>query len=190
LPCTPAPKNRPHQALEKKIFITAKKIKAMSTPTEALKAQFDMQTRLFSNVLDGITEAEAGTRENDHVNHMKYIAGHVLNTRLGAVANFTGQQPDNTYAAQFGRGVAIDPNASYPPLSEIAAKWKESAQKLSDGLANVPAEALASKSPAQFPIGDDTVQGALSFFLSHEAYHIGQLGLLRKMLGKGAMSYN
>jgi len=167
-----------------------KKQKTMSTQTAALKAQFDLQTRLFCNTLDGITDQEASTRTNDHVNHMKFVAGHLLNTRVNLLTQATGGQPDTTYAAQFARGVKLDPNANYPPISEITAKWKETAQGLSEAIANMPDEVATSKAPVQAPIADDTMRGLLSFLVSHEAYHIGQLGLLRKLAGKEAMSYN
>jgi hypothetical protein len=162
----------------------------MSTSTAALKAQFDMQTRLFINTLEGITDSESTTRENDHVNHMKFIAGHILNTRVNFLTQLTGGQPDTSYVEKFGRGVKIDPNGDYPPLSEITSKWNTTANGIGTGIANAPEEMLAAKSPIAAPIADDTMRGLFAFLISHEAYHIGQLGLLRKMIGKEAMSYN
>jgi len=34
------------------------------------------------------------------------------------------------------------------------------------------------------------MNGFLAFLMHHEAYHIGQPGILRKYLGKEAMKYN
>jgi uncharacterized damage-inducible protein DinB len=162
----------------------------MGTSLASIKAQFDLHTRLFSNATEGITDGEANTRKSDHVNHIKWIAGHLLNTRLNSFARIVGRPPDETYAAHFGRGMALDPQAQYPPISELTAKWKEIGASMSDELSKVPDEVLTAKSQAQVPIGDDTVHGLLSFLVSHESYHIGQLGLLRKMIGKEPMSYN
>jgi uncharacterized damage-inducible protein DinB len=162
----------------------------MDTSATALKAQFDLHTRLFNNALSGIDDTDANARRSEHVNHMKWIAGHLLNTRLGSLSKMAGLQPDDSYAGQFGRGVAVDNSASYPPIAQIADKWKDTATAISDGLSNIPEEVLSSKSPAQAPIADDSIRGLLAFLISHEAYHIGQLGLLRKMAGKEATSYN
>jgi len=161
----------------------------MATPTASLKAQFDLHTRLFNNVTEGITDADAHARNSEDINHIKWVAGHLLNTRMTSIAKVAGLQPDDAYSAQFGRGVSLDPGADYPPIGEITAKWKETAAAISEGINNIPEEVLAAKSPAQAPIADDSIRGLLSFLLSHEAYHIGQLGILRKLAGKEAMSY-
>ncbi len=157
--------------------------------TQSLKAQFDLQTRLFNNATEGITEDESGARKSEHINNMKWIAGHLLNTRLGSLGKVAGLAPDESYNAQFGRGNSYDPNATYPPISEIKAKWESTAADISNGISNIPEEVLAAKSQAQVPIADDTMRGLVAFLVSHEAYHIGQLGMLRKMIGKEAMSF-
>ncbi len=161
----------------------------MSTATASLKAQFDLHTRLFNNVTEGVTEDESGTRKSEQINNMKWIAGHLLNTRLGNLSKVAGLAPDESYNAQFGRGNSYDPNATYPPIDEIKAKWEATAAAISNGISNIPEEVLATKSPVQAPIADDTMRGLVSFLVSHEAYHIGQLGMLRKMIGKEAMSF-
>ena len=161
----------------------------MSTSTAALKAQFDLQTRLFNNATEGITEDESGARKSEHINNMKWIAGHLLNTRLGNLSKVAGLTPDESYHAQFGRGNSYDPNATYPPIDEIKAKWEATAAGISNGISNIPEEVLATKSPVQTPIADDTMLGLAAFLVSHESYHIGQLGMLRKMRGKEAMSF-
>ncbi len=160
----------------------------MSTAA-ALKAQFDLHTRLFNNVLDGITDAHANDRKSDDINHIKWVAGHLLNTRLTSINKIAGGQPDDSYAAQFGRGVALDANAVYPPITEITDKWKAASGAISEGITQIPEDVLNAPSPAKAPIADDSIRGLLSFLVSHEAYHIGQLSLLRKLVGKEAMSY-
>jgi uncharacterized damage-inducible protein DinB len=162
----------------------------MNTSTAALKAQFDLHTRLYNNVLDGISDSDANTRSNDHVNHMKWIAGHILNTRLGSFSKMTGNQPDESYVALFGRGVALDPNASYPPIEELKSKWNEVSSSIATGLLKVPEDILSSPATVKTPVDDETVRGLFAFLVSHEAYHIGQLSILRKLAGKPAMSYS
>jgi len=158
--------------------------------TASLKAQFDLHTRLFNNATAGISDSEANTRNDDHVNHVKWIAGHLLNTRLGSFSRVAGLQPDESYAAQFGRGNSLDVNATYPSIDEIRNRWNEVSAGISEGISKIPEQVLQAPSNAQVPIADTTVNGLVSFLVSHEAYHIGQLGILRKLIGKEAMSYN
>jgi uncharacterized damage-inducible protein DinB len=158
----------------------------------SLKTQFDFQTRLFNNVISGVSDDESQVRNSEHINHIKWIAGHMLNTRLGTMSKMAGLQPDESYGTQFGRGSVLDMNATYPSLEEITAKWQAVSPAISEGLSNIPAEVLASKAPFQTPITniDDSIHGVLLFLLSHEGYHIGQLSILRKMAGKEAMSFS
>ena len=162
----------------------------MTTSAAALKAQFDLQTRLFNNVLEGITDAESHKRNNEHLNHIKWIAGHLLNTRVNSISKIVGLQPDESYVAQFARGATLDPNGSYPSIEDITSKWKATASTISDSITKMPEEKLSATTTVKTPIADDTFRGLLAFLISHEAYHIGQLSLLRKMIGKEAMSYN
>lgn len=53
-------------------------------------------------------------------------------------------------------------------------------------LDGMSAEDLAAKTEMQFPESPQTRLGALQFLLMHEGYHMGQLGALRVMTGKGS----
>lgn len=152
-----------------------------------LKNQFDLHTRLFNNVLDGISDAESNERANDHVNHIKWLAGHLTSSRFAMTANTPNPQED-PYGEMFGHGKGLDPNADYPSVESIKANWNAISTPISEALANLPAEALQAEAP-NVPIPGGTMEAFLEFLMHHEAYHIGQLGILRKYLGKESMSY-
>ena len=163
----------------------------MASTAAALKAQYDLNTRLYNNVLQGITDGESNNRNNENVNHIKWVAGHLLSTRLENMNQLTGGEPDRTYVEKFGRNSKLDPTgASYPSLEELTAKWNEVSPSISERILQIPEELLDSKAPAQSPIPDETFRGLLAFIVSHEAHHVGQLSILRKLAGKDAMSYN
>jgi uncharacterized damage-inducible protein DinB len=161
----------------------------MVSSIAALKAQFDLQTRLYCNALEGISDTESAARGSEHINNIKWIAGHLLDTRVGSMARLAGLTPDGSYASQFGRGVPLDLTATYPPVEDLVARWKESATAIGEGLTRIPEEVLAAPSNAQVPIADESIRGLIAFLVSHESYHIGQIALLRKMVGKEAMSF-
>lgn len=163
----------------------------MASSANSIKAQFDFQTRLFNNVTEGISEDDSQVRTAENINNIKWIAGHMLNTRLGTISKMAGLPHDDSYNAQFGRGSVLDTNASYPSIEEITSKWKAVSPAIAEGLCNIPEEVLSSKAPFETPITnlDDSIRGVLSFLLTHEAMHIGQLSILRKTVNKEAMSF-
>ena len=59
-----------------------------------------------------------------------------------------------------------------------------------NGLNNLPDEALNSIIEVQHPIApfDNALPGLWAFINDHQSYHIGQIGMLRRKLGKEAMA--
>ena len=161
----------------------------MLTTTASLKAQFDLQTRWFGNVLDNISDPESHIRDHKQLNHLKWIAGHLLNTRLTSMSRIVGLQPDESYKTQFARGAALENNNVYPSIEQIVTRWNDTAAAISEGILQIPEEVLSMPATAKAPIADETVRGMLSFLISHEAFHIGQMSVIRKLIGKEAMSY-
>ena len=151
-------------------------------------AQFNLQTRLYKNVLDSVADADTHKRVSQRVNHIKWLAGHICATRL-SMAPLVGLDKDDSLHELFGHGNGLDESKDYPPLSDILSKWDNASAEIAEGLSNLPAEALEAE-VGETPIGDSSMLGFLSFMMHHEAYHIGQIGILRKYIGKEAMSYS
>jgi uncharacterized damage-inducible protein DinB len=152
---------------------------------DTLTSQFDMHTRLYNNVLKNIEEEESYTSFNNS-NNVKWLAGHLVSTRL-LFANISGISEDSNFII-FGKG--FDSSLNYPTLDIIKSKWNEIAEPVSNGLKNLSPEELKGKGLFQTPIGEDNLKNFIEFVLHHEAYHIGQIGILRKQLGKESMKYD
>ncbi len=162
---------------------------AVSSPIAcALVAQFDLHTRLFNNVLDGISEKASNERISNHVNNLKWIAGHLTSSRFGLkdIADLDATDP---YAELFGHGHGLRTDVEYPTIEEIRGLWNKISDTISAGLSRLPEDVLNGPAPSRVPIGDDTFEGMLAFLMHHEAYHIGQMGFLRKQIGKEPMRY-
>ena len=155
---------------------------------QTVKLQFDMQTRLFNNVLEGITEPQSKTRASETVNHVKWLAGHLTATRYG-FKDMAGIENVPAWTEMFSHGNGINPEANYPDIDTIKAAWNNVSGQLSNALGNLPEEALDGEG-SQTPIGDNSLRGFLAFMMHHEAYHLGQLGILRKYIGHEAMKYD
>ena len=154
----------------------------------ALVTQFDLHTRLFNNVLDGLSDLEANSRTDKKSNNIKWLAGHLTSTRF-SLKDAVGFEMKDPYATLFGHGQSLQDNIDYPSIDRIRELWNEISDRVSAGLSRLPEEVLNGPAPRRVPIGDDTFEGMLAFLMHHEAYHIGQMALIRKQLGRSAMKY-
>jgi len=71
----------------------------------------------------------------------------------------------------------------YPPLYEVLAEWDELHEATLAHLAEMSAAEFDAESPARFPTDDRSILGGIAFLAFHEAYHVGQMGLVRKYFG-------
>lgn len=164
-----------------------------------LLSQFDLHHRLYNNVLDGFMDEESNTRwnGNKNVNHVKYLAGHLLNSQygIGLLAGVKLERKWDHHFAAMGQSAARD-DVEYPSIEEIKAEWNAIHPVIREGLQNLSGESLNRKPPKPMdvvfedsPIFDNSVGDFLAFLNHHQAYHIGQIGLLRRAFGKKPMEY-
>jgi len=162
-----------------------------------LLAQYDLHNLLFNNVIEGISDAEANKCIAEPMNTIKWLAGHLLWAN-GNLANIGGAKIDVLWRDHFHTkegGSPLDfnaPKSELPTLDEIRKKWNEDAPVIRMGLANLPDAALDSVIDIKHPIYpfDNTLAGLWAFINHHQAYTIGQIGILRRALGKDAMKYS
>ncbi len=154
-----------------------------------LKIQFDLHTNLFNNCLNGLSQEDAWVRPNDDTNPIIWMAGHLVGTRMQQ-SRVGGFEPDPQFDSFFGHDQQLDMSKTYPSLQHIKEAWNEISPKISAGFWNMTEEALAGPAPMQLPVADDTLGGFYAFIMHHEAYHIGQMGILRKYVSNKAMSYD
>ncbi len=147
-----------------------------------------LNTQLFFNCLENMTDEDAQRRVSDTANSMSFIAAHLIDARhfLGASV---GVQIPNPVGDTLSTVKSIDEVVSLPSVPELRAAWLTITQHLGAQLEHLTADDLALGSKQQFPVDDPTMMGGITFLLHHESYHIGQLGLLRKQLGYDSMNY-
>lgn len=157
-----------------------------------LLIQFDLHHKLYNNVLQGFTDEESNKRleNNPRINHVKYLAGHLLNSQYG-LALAAGSNVNikwNEMFAVMGQSTAKD-DFSYPPLEEIKLEWNKLYQPTRDALAQMTDKDLSKTPPSPFDQVAESRGGLWAFINHHIAYHIGQIGILRRGFGKEPMSY-
>lgn len=151
--------------------------------------QFALQTRLFSNTLKDVESNNYNKQPNSHTNNLAWLAGHVLNTRTN-LANLIGLKLPTPYGSIYNDFKPFDSKVSYPPVEDVRKGWQELSTKLIARLEDLNDNFINSAPPFKVPVGDNTMKGFIAFFAHHEAYHIGQLGFLRKYFGYPPMSYD
>ena len=154
-----------------------------------LQLIFNLNSKLFLNATEKVTDEMAVIRPDDQINNVVFISAHLLDARY-YISDMLDLKVVNPFKDVFEKVSRVEDSDQLPGLSKIRSTWVEVSQKLSDHLTTLPEEILNRKASFKFPVTDDTVLGAITFLISHESYHLGQLGILRKYLDLPAMKYD
>lgn len=137
--------------------------------------------QIFERSFEGVTD-ELARQPMDRGNRFLWVAAHAVVPRMWLV-NRLGVAGTVPWAAAFDRGSEPPADdALWPSLADVGAKWREMASLLYQRLDTLVPEDLAE--PIEdFPSTDGTVLGGITLMTFHDAYHLGQLGHLRRRLG-------
>ena len=149
-----------------------------------------LNTKLFRNCLDGVTDEKAAMRPSASTNSAAYIAVHVAESRF-FLLKMLGAEQASPLAGYLDGVRGIDDVKRFPAVADIQRAWTTASHALRDRLDTMTAAELDASiaSPFPLPISDPTTLSLLTFFVQHDSYHIGQLALLRKHAGLPAMHY-
>lgn len=147
-----------------------------------------LNTRLFGNCLDGLSDAQAQTRPSIATNSAAYIAAHLVESRYYILKTLGVEQP-NPLESATGGWKSIEEIQQWPSLADMRSAWQGVSTALGERLESIRGEALDAPVTTQLPLESKTVLGMLTFLVQHDSYHVGQLSLLRKHAGLPAMSY-
>jgi uncharacterized damage-inducible protein DinB len=149
---------------------------------------FKLNTRLFLNCLDGMDDDRASWRPTATTNSAAFLALHLVQTRH-SLAALIGLETRNPFEVLTKGAQGIADITDYPSLDDMRAEWKNVTGSVRARLAELAPADLSTSADQKFPGDDPSVLGALAFLMQHDAYHVGQLALLRKQMGLPAMSY-
>jgi uncharacterized damage-inducible protein DinB len=147
-----------------------------------------LNTVLFRNCLDGLSDEQAAKRPSGATNSAAFVAAHLTSSRFFLLKTLGAEHPDPLAAYLDGRK-GIDEIAQLPPLSTVDAAWTKAGHLLRDRLDALTTAEVDAPSSLGFPLANGTVLGTLTFLVQHDSYHVGQLSLLRKYCGLPAMRY-
>jgi uncharacterized damage-inducible protein DinB len=147
-----------------------------------LAYQFSFSQRALGTNLDGISDEESRVRPATGGNSINWVVGHIVASRQG-VLSLLGQE--RTWSREqsegYARGSSGDvPEGSLLPLARLLADLNTTTQIITAALNALPDQAIAA--PSTNP--EQTLGQRLAFLAFHESYHVGQIGLLRRLSGK------
>jgi hypothetical protein len=147
-----------------------------------------LNTRLLLNCLDGLEDAAGDLRPNERTNSLAFVAAHLVDARH-LLARVIGLHAPPPYGGILEHARTIDDVPSVPPLSATRPVWRDITTRVEERLLLLEAVDLDAPAPQRYPIDDRSVLGAIAFLMQHDAYHIGQMALIRKYQGMPAMRY-
>lgn len=163
-------------------------IGGMDTRVTPISELLRLNTLLFRNCLVGMSEEASRSRPTPTTNHAAFIAAHVADSRYFLLKVLGAERP-SPMAPYIGSADRLDAVQQWPTLDETQSAWTQAGRALRDRLdAMTSAELDAPCNPPFLGEGVSRLSG-LSFLAQHEAYHIGQLSLLRTYVGLPAMKY-
>lgn len=153
--------------------------------TELLITQVKFNAYTLKVNADGITHDESLQAPAGGGNCFNWVAGHVVSAR-NTILKLLGHEPvwSTERAEPYRRGSEPLATADALPLEDIFADCGAAQKTIVAALEALGDDALAAPSPAPVFSDDETLGASLAGLVFHESYHMGQLGLLRRMAGK------
>lgn len=154
----------------------------------SLRELLNLNTRLFLNCFAGMDDEVALRRLSDQTNNVAFIAVHMVDSRY-FLAGLLGADVDSCFDGRLDYVTCIDEADELPTVTEILDAWSEISKTVVDEMSALSLPDFEEAVPHELPIRDKSLRGACLFLLEHESFHLGQLALLRKEFGLGAMRW-
>jgi uncharacterized damage-inducible protein DinB len=149
---------------------------------------FKLNSHLFLNCLEGMSEDQARWRPSAASNSAAFIAAHLVDARH-YLAGQLGLDPGSPFEGRLDAARTIDEVPELPTLEQIRGAWKDVTGSLRERFKQLSAADLDRPYTGQYPIQNRTALGLITFLMQHDSHHVGQLGFLRKQVGLPAMRY-
>lgn len=158
---------------------------------EIARKQIEFARGYTLSLLEGIEESDWFRQPAEGITHLAWQVGHLAMAEYGlALFRQRGRQPvdgdlmSSRFRKQFSRGTTPDPDpVNNPPLAEIRATFDRVHAQVLEELPRFTETELDT--PVEPPHAVFATRlGALFFCSHHEMIHAGQIGLLRRLLGK------
>lgn len=163
----------------------------MTASLELAISQIRFAREYTLTLLEGIEPDDWFRQPSEGVSHLAWQLGHLAMAQYGLClfrirgrADIDMELMSSSFRKKFSKGTTPDPDpAKNPPPAEIRAVFDKVYEQTLLELPAVPSEVL--QEPVDMPYAvTATKLGGLLFCSHHEMLHAGQIGLLRRLIGK------
>jgi uncharacterized damage-inducible protein DinB len=142
---------------------------------------------MVRRALEGLDVETAARRPVENVNPLAFLAVHVVDARAYLVG-ILGGDASHDWSEIFAAAPRFEDVDPMPAPGQLLEAFDILSARLETRLDSFDAESLDQPSGESFPTGDESVLGAISFLAFHESYHVGQIALLHRAVGRGSLS--
>jgi hypothetical protein len=153
--------------------------------------QIDFARGYTRTLINDLQDEDWFCQSSHGLTHIAWQVGHLAMAEyMLALVRMRGKRPTDedliskAFLRRFLKGTHPDSNRSaYPPVEEIRRVFEAVHRQVMLELPQASAADLETRVPEPHAVFD-TKLGSLFFCASHEMLHAGQIGLLRRLLGK------
>ncbi len=162
-----------------------------TTATQWARDQIVAAREYTQRLLADVEQPEWYTRPPGCPSHIAWQVGHLAMAQYFlTLMRVRGRQPDDESLIskeflrlfQKGSEAVADPTL-YPTVSELLSVWERVHQRSLEEMGSYSETLLAEPVPEPY-FGYPNKLGSLLFCAAHEMLHAGQIGLIRRQLGK------
>jgi uncharacterized damage-inducible protein DinB len=153
-----------------------------------LISQFNFNQQTLKRLLADVTHEESLILPDKGGNSLNWVLGHLIATRSRMLV-MLGAEPlvGKDDAVRYTRGAQGYSKDTATRIEDLKKLLDESFARLKTALTQAEATfGNPADSPAFIRDGE-TIGDRVGYFACHEAYHTGQIGLLRRLLGKSGL---
>ena len=154
---------------------------------EGLAHGYRFNEKVMGGVTTGLDGEDWLRRACGDASHAYWVLGHLAVSRRSLLRGLGKDIPQEAWEASFARGSKPVQEITVAP-SVLAEDFLSSGRLLQELLASLDADEASSPYSRKLPDGSQTKEEVIRFYYWHESYHLGQLGILRKICGKPGLA--
>ena len=148
-----------------------------------LGGRYCFNSRLLARLTEDFSEEDWGHR-GDQLNAAHWVLAHITGARRGALRLMGQEAPRAEWEQATALGSDRDGFKSAPLVPELLGEFEALGSKIDGRLAELGPRGLSKTTDADLPDGSSTIGEGIFGLYMHECFHLGQLSLIRRMLGK------
>lgn len=156
----------------------------MSKELIALGQRFVFNTGMLQKIVDGFATADWNYQPENGGNSVHWLIGHIAYYRRVLRRKLGEDIAEEAWEKLFLPRLENYHVDQFPPVEYLLEDFSQSRKHIVERFAGISEEDAEADWGREFPDGAKSVKGGCYFLHFHESYHIGQIGYIRRLLGK------